>query len=50
MAGEKPVQRSHCLNCGFEADPDEWDAVEVPSLGNMTRCPECGSTNVMTGQ
>lgn len=40
-------QLSHCMKCGFEAPADEWAVVEVPSLGSMTRCPECGSTDVM---
>ncbi|MFC6961126.1 60S ribosomal export protein NMD3 [Halocatena marina] len=37
-----------CLNCGFEAplDGGEWNSAEVPPLGDLTRCPECGSTNI----
>ncbi|WP_198665628.1 hypothetical protein [Haloprofundus halophilus] len=48
----KQSARSRCLNCGFEAPSggDEWDRVEVPRLGEMTRCPGCGSTNVMSGR
>ncbi len=45
-------KRSRCLNCGFEA-PDgdeEWIQIEVPKLGRMTQCPNCDSTNVITGQ
>lgn len=44
--------RSHCWTCGFEAPAggDEWESIEVVSLGTMTRCPECGSTNVSTGR
>jgi predicted RNA-binding Zn-ribbon protein involved in translation (DUF1610 family) len=36
-----------CLNCGFEApaDSDEWEHVEFPSLGTLTQCPECESTD-----
>ncbi|WP_224450036.1 hypothetical protein [Haloprofundus salilacus] len=43
---------SRCLNCGFEAPPgsEQWDQIEVPRLGEMTRCPDCGSTNVMSGR
>lgn len=42
---------SKCLNCGFNAPAGgtEWDHVESPPLGRMTRCPECGSTNVLSG-
>lgn len=45
MAGE-----SQCLNCGYVAPGggDGWEAVEVPSLGTMTQCPECESTDVHT--
>ncbi|WP_224269317.1 hypothetical protein [Haloprofundus salinisoli] len=48
----KQSARSRCLNCGYEAPSggDEWDHVDVPRLGGMTRCPECGSTNVMSGR
>jgi len=43
---QQPVSR--CTNCGFEAasDGDDWENVESPSLGRMTSCPDCGSTNV----
>jgi predicted RNA-binding Zn-ribbon protein involved in translation (DUF1610 family) len=36
-----------CLNCGFEAPAgsDEWDSADIPGLGTLTQCPECGSTN-----
>lgn len=38
---------SHCMNCGFETGGGEdWDTVDSPSLGRLTQCPECGSTNV----
>lgn len=40
---------SHCTTCGFEADTGGWDAVEAPPLGEITQCPECGSTNVVSG-
>ena len=47
---ERPMSR--CLNCGFTAESGgpEWDAVESPPLGVLTQCPECGSTDVMTGR
>ena len=53
MASESTtLKRSRCLNCGFEApDGDErWVRIEVPKLGRMTQCPDCNSTNVITGQ
>ena len=44
--------RSHCWGCGFEAPEgsDEWESIDVVSIGRMTRCPECGSTNVSSGR
>lgn len=38
-----------CLNCGFEAPHDggEWNSAEVPPLGDLMQCPECGSTNIL---
>ncbi|WP_312912143.1 hypothetical protein [Natronosalvus caseinilyticus] len=53
MAMQPPSGRhSRCLNCGFEAPggDDAWVRLEVPGLGRMTQCPECESTNVMTGR
>jgi predicted RNA-binding Zn-ribbon protein involved in translation (DUF1610 family) len=37
-----------CVNCGFEAraDDETWITVDHPPLGELTRCPECGSTDV----
>jgi DNA-directed RNA polymerase subunit RPC12/RpoP len=42
---------SRCQRCGFRAESGspEWDSVESPPMGRLTQCPECGSTNVMTG-
>lgn len=39
---------SKCGKCGFVAPAtgDAWEHVEDPSLGTLTRCPECGSTDV----
>lgn len=36
-----------CLKCGFEAPPggSEWGTVDHPPLGELTQCPECGSTD-----
>lgn len=43
---------SQCVNCGFSDSPgsDRWDAIEDPTLGRLTRCPDCGSTNVLSGR
>lgn len=45
QSAERPLSR--CINCGFEAVSGDWDAVEAPPLGEITQCPECGSTNVL---
>ncbi len=53
MALESPtVRHSRCLNCGFEAPggDDEWLRLQVPGIGRMTQCPECQSTNIITGR
>lgn len=48
MSGE-PVLAAKCLNCGHEAEAGNgWDRVEHPTLGSLTQCPECGSTDVST--
>ena len=42
------VRTTHrCLACGFEAPAgsDEWSTVEHPPPGELTQCPECGSTD-----
>jgi hypothetical protein len=43
--------RSRCLTCGFRAasGSEEWLSIDVPKLGAVTQCPECGSTDVTTG-
>jgi len=48
MSGEQTMPRSKCSNCGFEAPAgsDEWGSAAHPSLGVLTACPECGSTDV----
>jgi predicted RNA-binding Zn-ribbon protein involved in translation (DUF1610 family) len=45
--GSTIVTRTVCLNCGFEtpAGSDAWETAAHPSLGDLTQCPECGSTN-----
>jgi predicted RNA-binding Zn-ribbon protein involved in translation (DUF1610 family) len=37
-----------CDACGFTAPvgSDAWESVEHPPVGRLTRCPECGSTDV----
>ena len=39
---------TRCLACGFEAsaEDDAWGSVRHPPLGEMTQCPECGSTDL----
>lgn len=46
------VDRSRCRNCGFEAPggDDAWVRIDVPKLGQMTQCPECESTDVITSR
>ena len=43
-----PVETmTQCAACGFRAPSgaDEWGSVQHPPLGEMTQCPECGSTD-----
>jgi predicted RNA-binding Zn-ribbon protein involved in translation (DUF1610 family) len=44
---ESVQTRTKCLKCGFETPKDtgDWSKVDLPSLGSVTQCPECGSTN-----
>jgi len=39
-----------CKRCGFEAPAGggEWESVRHPPLGELTQCPECGSTDTVT--
>ena len=48
-SSERPM--SQCRGCGFEAASggDEWAAVSSPPFRTVTQCPECGSTDVVTG-
>ncbi|ELZ84302.1 hypothetical protein C455_01327 [Haloferax larsenii JCM 13917] len=50
MASSSSEPMSRCRKCGYSAvsGGTEWSRVES-SLGTMTQCPECGSTDVMTG-
>lgn len=43
------ANRLRCVNCGREAAVDDgWGSATHPTLGAMTQCPDCGSTNVQT--
>jgi predicted RNA-binding Zn-ribbon protein involved in translation (DUF1610 family) len=48
MSPEINVQQKQCFECGFEntADSEKWATTTHPSLGSVTQCPECGSTNI----
>jgi predicted RNA-binding Zn-ribbon protein involved in translation (DUF1610 family) len=51
MASTSPTLGvSRCRKCGFEAPggDDAWVRIDIPKLGRMTQCPDCGSTDVMT--
>ncbi|MCH7660565.1 MAG: hypothetical protein IH933_08255 [Euryarchaeota archaeon] len=43
---------SRCLNCGFSAASGgkEWKKVGVPRLGRLTQCPDCNSTDIISGR
>jgi Zn finger protein HypA/HybF involved in hydrogenase expression len=46
---EATKQQLRCLKCGRTAPPDgDWEQATHPTLGSMTQCPECGSTDVQT--
>lgn len=45
MADEAIVEPK-CLTCGREAAADDWGRGEHPTLGSLTQCPDCGSTDV----
>jgi len=42
------IQQKRCHSCQFEAaaGDDEWERISHPSLGELTQCPECGSTDI----
>lgn len=52
MSSETTTLRSTCLNCGYEAPSggDEWRRIEVRGIGRLSQCPECESTNVLSGR
>lgn len=40
-----------CLGCRFAAPVgDQWDSVTDVTFGTLTRCPECGSTNIQNAR
>ena len=51
MAGEQlESPTAKCYKCGFRAPQGsaEWERADHPSLGSLTKCPECGSTDIQT--
>jgi predicted RNA-binding Zn-ribbon protein involved in translation (DUF1610 family) len=38
----------HCMNCGHAAPADspDWTRARHPSLGAVTQCSNCGSTDI----
>lgn len=51
MSQESPVTAAaQCFNCGFEApaDDEQWARVDHPTLGTLTQCPDCESTDITT--
>lgn len=42
------VPRKRCRGCQFEAPAgaETWESTAHPSLGTLTQCPECGSTDI----
>jgi Zn finger protein HypA/HybF involved in hydrogenase expression len=42
---------AECLSCEFQqSEQGEWDNVEDPTLGELTACPKCGSTDIISGR
>ncbi|MFB6073000.1 MAG: hypothetical protein ABEJ88_08530 [Halobacterium sp.] len=39
-----------CHRCGRTADRADWGEATHPTLGSMTQCPDCGSTNVQASR
>ncbi|MFC4989796.1 MULTISPECIES: hypothetical protein [Saliphagus] len=52
MASESTASESRCLNCGFEAPggDEQWVRLDLAGIGRLTQCPDCESTNVITGR
>lgn len=42
------VHVKQCFRCRFRSavEDGEWKTTTHPSLGTITQCPECGSTNI----
>jgi len=47
-----PVAISRCRRCGYEAESgsDSWNRIDSPPFTGITQCPDCGSTDVLTGR
>jgi len=52
MAITETQSTSQCRRCGFTAasGSDEWNEIRAPPFNRITQCPECGSTDVITGR
>ncbi|MGM0604079.1 MAG: hypothetical protein ACQETB_00245 [Halobacteriota archaeon] len=55
MAHDTPnpsVTVSRCRSCGYEAEAggDGWNRIDAPPFSGVTQCPECGSTDVISGR
>ena len=46
LPGMAAATQLRCHECGRTAAKDDWDSATHPTLGDMTQCPGCGSTNV----
>ncbi|MFB6131109.1 MAG: hypothetical protein ABEJ28_09840 [Salinigranum sp.] len=46
------VATSRCLKCGFEAASGDaqWGTVDLGKLGTVAQCPQCSSTNIISGR
>jgi NAD-dependent SIR2 family protein deacetylase len=44
------MHTKRCMSCQFEApaDDEKWGSSSHPSLGMLTQCPECGSTDIQS--
>jgi predicted RNA-binding Zn-ribbon protein involved in translation (DUF1610 family) len=49
MPGGSTTTLTKCRNCGFTAPAgsEEWEDVEHPTLGRVSRCPDCGSSDIV---
>jgi transposase len=44
--------KSVCRSCGYIAvsGSDNWNRISAPPFRRITQCPECGSTDVISGR